>query len=139
MARKRERTRAKDSGKPRKKKVSILTQDKIDYVDWKDADLLRKFMSERAKIRARRVNGNDTQQQKEIAKAIKNAREMALIPYANRIWTQRGGRGRDRGERGDRGDRGDRPPRRDDRAPEGSETEAATTETEVAETAGVES
>lgn len=139
MARKRERTRAKDSGKPRKKKVSILTQDKIDYVDWKDADLLRKFMSERAKIRARRVNGNDTQQQKEIAKAIKNAREMALIPYANRIWTQRGGRGRDRGERGERGDRGDRPPRRDDRAPEGTETEATGVETEVAETAGVES
>ena len=68
-------------------------------------------MSDRAKIRARRVTGNDSQQQKEIARAIKNAREMALLPYANRVTTQRGG-GRDRGERGDRGDRGDRGGRR---------------------------
>ena len=49
-------------------------------------------MSDRAKIRARRVTGNDSQQQKEIARAIKNAREMALLPYANRVTTQRGGR-----------------------------------------------
>lgn len=69
--------------------------------------MLRRFMSDRAKIRARRVSGNDSQQQKEIARAIKNAREMALLPYTNRVTTQRGG-GRDRGERGDRGDRGDR-------------------------------
>ena len=67
--------------------------------------MLRRFMSDRAKIRARRVSGNDSQQQKEIARAIKNAREMALLPYTNRVTTQRGG-GRDRGERGDRGDRG---------------------------------
>ena len=58
-------------------------------------------MSDRAKIRARRVNGNSEQQQREISKAIKNAREMALLPYANRVTTQRGGR------RGDRD--GDRP------------------------------
>ena len=68
-------------------------------------------MSERAKIRARRVTGNDSQQQKEIARAIKNAREMALLPYANRVTTQRGGgRGRDR----DGDDRRDRPPRREE-------------------------
>ena len=57
-------------------------------------------MSDRAKIRARRVTGNDAQQQREIARAIKNAREMALLPYANRITTQRGGGG---GRRDDRG------------------------------------
>jgi small subunit ribosomal protein S18 len=62
-------------------------------------------MSDRAKIRARRVSGNDSQQQKEIARAIKNAREMAILPYTNRVTTQRGG-GRDRGDRGERGDRG---------------------------------
>ncbi len=68
-------------------------------------------MSDRAKIRARRVTGNDAQQQREVARAIKNAREMALLPYTNRVTTQRGG-GRDRGER-DRGlARPDGPPPR---------------------------
>jgi small subunit ribosomal protein S18 len=75
-----------------KKKVSVLTQEKIEYVDYKDVNVLRRFMSDRAKIRARRVTGNDTQQQREIARAIKNAREMALVPYTNRVTTQRGGR-----------------------------------------------
>ena len=92
----------KDAGRRGKKKVSILSQEKIDYVDWKDANLLRRFVSERAKIRARRVNGNDTQQQKLVADAIKVAREMALIPYASRVTTQRSNR--DRGERGGRAD-----------------------------------
>ena len=93
----------KDAGRRGgKKKVSILSQEKIEYVDWKDANLLRRFMSERAKIRARRVTGNDTQQQKLVADAIKVAREMALIPYANRVTTQRSNR--DRGERGGRAD-----------------------------------
>jgi small subunit ribosomal protein S18 len=56
-------------------------------------------MSDRAKIRARRVTGNDAQQQREVAQAIKNAREMALLPYTNRVTQSRtggGGRGRDR-------------------------------------------
>lgn len=89
MARKKPQRKPKDTGKPRKKKVSPLVIDDVDYVDYKDVNLLRRFMSERAKIRARRVTGNDTQQQAEIAKAIKNAREMALLPYANRVVTQR--------------------------------------------------
>jgi len=103
----------KDTGRRMKKKVSILDSEKVEYVDWKDVDLLRRFMSDRAKIRARRVSGNDTQQQREVAKAIKIAREMALLPYSSRVTTQRGGKG-DRRGRGDR-DRGDRPPR--DRPP----------------------
>ena len=85
----------KDTGRRVKKKISILNTEAVEYVDWKDANLLRRFMSDRAKIRARRVTGNDIQQQRDIAKAIKNAREMALIPYTNRVTTQRGGR-RDR-------------------------------------------
>ena len=101
------RGKNKDNARRSKKKISLLTQEKVEYVDYKDVNLLRRFMSDRAKIRARRVSGNDSQQQKEIARAIKNAREMALLPYTNRVTTQRGG-GRDRGERGDRGDRGDR-------------------------------
>jgi small subunit ribosomal protein S18 len=59
-------------------------------------------MSDRAKIRARRVTGNTQQQQSEIAMAIKNAREMALLPYTSRVTTQR--TSRDRGERGPRAD-----------------------------------
>ena len=101
------RGKNKDNARRSKKKVSLLTQEKVEFVDYKDINMLRRFMSDRAKIRARRVSGNDSQQQKEIARAIKNAREMALLPYTNRVTTQRGG-GRDRGERGDRGDRGDR-------------------------------
>jgi small subunit ribosomal protein S18 len=112
------RGKNKDNARRSKKKTSVLNAERIDYVDYKDVNLLRRFMSDRAKIRARRVTGNDSQQQKEIAIAIKNAREMALLPYANRVTTQRGG-GRDRGERGDRGDRGraDGPPPRPDGPP----------------------
>ena len=93
-----------------KRKISILTQEKIEYVDWKDVNLLRRFVSDRAKIRARRVTGNSAQQQRDVAMAIKNAREMALLPYENRVTTQRGGRGGDRRQRDD-----DRRPRDDDR------------------------
>jgi small subunit ribosomal protein S18 len=110
----------KDAGRRGgKKKVSILSQEKIEYVDWKDANLLRRFVSERAKIRARRVNGNDTQQQKLVADAIKVAREMALIPYASRVTTQRSNR--DRGERGERGGRADGPAPRPSGPPPGSD------------------
>lgn len=89
MAKGLKKPKAKDISRRRKKKVSVLTQEGIGYVDWKDINLLRRFMSDRAKIRARQVTGNNQQQQKEIARAIKNAREMALLPYNNRITTQR--------------------------------------------------
>ena len=89
MAKGLKKPKAKDISRCRKKKVSVLTQESIGYVDWKDINLLRRFMSDRAKIRARQVTGNNQQQQKEIARAIKNAREMALLPYNNRITTQR--------------------------------------------------
>ena len=79
----------RDNARRSKKKVSALTIAKVDYVDYKDTDLLRKFVSDRAKIKARRVSGNDARQQRVIARAIKNAREMALIPYTSRVTTQR--------------------------------------------------
>jgi small subunit ribosomal protein S18 len=81
-----------------KKKVSVLNTESITWIDYKDVNLLRRFMSERAKIRARRVTGNSAQQQRAVARAIRVAREMALLPYAVRQVTQRskGGRGRDR-------------------------------------------
>ena len=90
-----------------KKKVCIFCKDHIDWVDYKDVNLLRRFMSDRGKIRARRVSGNCAQHQRDVAVAIKTARELALLPYTQRTVTERGP-GRPRGERGDRGDRGDR-------------------------------
>ncbi|MCC5474444.1 30S ribosomal protein S18 [Streptomyces sp. NPDC059680] len=56
----------------------------ITYVDYKDTDLLRKFISDRGKIRSRRVTHVSRQQQRQIAQAVKNAREMALLPYSSR-------------------------------------------------------
>ncbi len=110
--------KGKDNGRKFKKKISILNAEKVEYVDWKDVNLLRRFVSDRAKIRARRVTGNDVQQQSAIAMAIKNAREMALIPYANRVTTQRGGRG-SRGDR-DGDDRRERRDRSDDSSAQSS-------------------
>jgi len=115
MASKKNRARASKDAAPRKykKKTSALVIEKVDYVDYKDVDLLSRFMSDRAKIRNRRVTGNDVQQQREVAGAIKLAREMALLPYAKRVSTQRtrpprdGRRDRDGDSRGD-GDRGER-------------------------------
>lgn len=86
-----------------KKKQSILSAEKVDWVDYKDVNLLRRFMSERAKIRARRVTGNDQQQQAAVAKAIKLSREMALLPYSVRQVQQRS-KGKGRGDRGERRD-----------------------------------
>jgi len=104
MAKPSPRTKNKDNARRAKKKISLLITERVDYVDWKDVNLLRRFMSDRAKIRARRVTGNNVQQQAEIARAIKNAREMALIPYASRV-TQTRGPKRGDGERGPRRER----------------------------------
>ena len=102
MPKSRPRPKSRDNVRRGKKKVSVLTHKRVEYIDYKDVDLLRRFMSDRGKVRARRVTGNDAQQQRTVARAIKNAREMALLPYANRITTQRGagGRGGPRGEGG---------------------------------------
>lgn len=69
--------------KPRPR-VCHFCKDKIGYVDYKDAALLRRFISDRGKIRARRVTGNCSRHQREVALAVKNAREMALVPYTIR-------------------------------------------------------
>jgi small subunit ribosomal protein S18 len=87
------RAKPKDGGRKPKKKTSILFQERVTYVDYKDVNLLQRFVSDRSKIRARRVSGNDVQQQREVAIAVKNAREMALLPYTKRVATQRGPRG----------------------------------------------
>lgn len=73
---------AKQAPPPRKfkKKACAFCKDNAP-IDYKDVNLLRKYLSDRGKIRARRVTGNCTQHQREVAMAIKNAREVALLPY----------------------------------------------------------
>jgi small subunit ribosomal protein S18 len=66
-----------------KKKVNPLEKDGVAYIDYKDVALLRKFISDRGKIRARRVTGNCVQHQRDVAMAVKNAREVALLPYTS--------------------------------------------------------
>ena len=66
-----------------KKKQNPLKSAGVDRVDYKDVNVLRKFISDRGKIRARRVTGVSVQQQREIARAVKNAREMSLLPYSS--------------------------------------------------------
>ena len=69
--------------KPIKNKANPLRNMPVDKIDYKDTPFLRKFISDRGKIRSRRVTGVSVQQQRAIAKAVKNAREMALLPYTS--------------------------------------------------------
>ena len=74
MTSKKNRARApKEINKKFKKKTSVLVTDKVDFVDYKDVNLLNRFVSDRSKIRNRRVTGNTVQQQRDIANAVKNA------------------------------------------------------------------
>ena len=66
-----------------KAKACAFCKDGVKGIDYKDTNLLRKFISDRGKIRARRVTGNCTQHQRDIAMAVKNAREVALLPYTS--------------------------------------------------------
>ncbi|MDV9172892.1 30S ribosomal protein S18 [Streptomyces sp. W16] len=74
----------KPERKPAKSRRNPLDAAGVTYIDYKDTDLLRKFVSDRGKIRSRRVTGVSAQQQRQLAAAIKNAREMALLPYSTR-------------------------------------------------------
>ena len=87
----------KDLGRRVKKKPCALCRDKVTWVDYKDVPMLRKYMSDRGKIRSRRVTGNCAQHQRALAQAIKTARELVLLPYTQRTVTERPG-----GRRGDR-------------------------------------
>lgn len=76
--------RRSDPRKPLKARPNPLDRAGITSIDYKDTDLLRKFLSDRGKIRSRRVTRVTAQQQRRLARAVKNAREMALLPYAPR-------------------------------------------------------
>jgi small subunit ribosomal protein S18 len=103
MARNNDRDRGtrrapKETGRRTKKKICIFCKEHATWVDYKDVNLLRKFMSDRGKIRARRVSGNCAQHQREVALAIKTARELALLPFTQRTPSERpSGRGPGRG------------------------------------------
>src|SRR3974390_798952 len=87
----------KDTGRRVKKKPCAFCQHGVAYIDYKDLSQLRKYISDRGKIRGRRVSGNCQQHQRDVAEAIKTARELALLPYTQRTVTERrGGRSRDR-------------------------------------------
>src|SRR3954465_21113 len=109
MARNNDRDRrgVKDTRPTRgKPKICIFCAGKVEWIDYKDTNVLRRFTSDRGKLRARRVSGNCSQHQRDVAVAVKTARELALLPYSQRTVIERGP---GRGSRGDR-DR-DRVPR----------------------------
>jgi small subunit ribosomal protein S18 len=82
MARENKRQQMLDKNKMVKTKACAFCKKEVKGLDYKDVNLLRKFISDRGKIRARRVTGNCTQHQRDVAMAVKNAREMALLPYS---------------------------------------------------------
>ena len=92
MARKkgsREERNTKDSKQSllnlrQRKRYCYFCKENIDHIDYKDISLLRKFVSDKGKIRPKRSSGNCVQHQRMIAKAIKRAREIALMPYFTR-------------------------------------------------------
>jgi small subunit ribosomal protein S18 len=79
---KRRRTRPTTGN--RRRKYCYFCKEKIQHVDYKDFNQLRRFTSERAKIRSRRTTGACRRHQRQISVAIRRAREMALLPYSNR-------------------------------------------------------
>jgi small subunit ribosomal protein S18 len=124
-------------------KVCMLCKDRVTHVDYKDSSLLRRFMSERGKIKSRSSTGTCTQHQAAVAVAIKNAREMALLPYVVRTLAgDKGGRGRRGGPGGGRPDRPDGPrpdgPRPDRAAPTAENAEGTDAATVSAATSSPE-
>ena len=72
---------ARPNFRRKRKKVCFFTENNITYIDYKNVDLLRRFVSDRGKILPKRVTGTKAGYQKELSVAIKNARHMALLPF----------------------------------------------------------
>ncbi|PYZ91782.1 30S ribosomal protein S18 [Salipaludibacillus keqinensis] len=68
-------------GRPKRRKVCYFTVNKIKHIDYKDTNLLSKFISERGKILPRRVTGTSAKYQRQLTRAIKRSRTMALLPF----------------------------------------------------------
>jgi small subunit ribosomal protein S18 len=77
-----------------RRKPCPYCKDKIDQVDYKDISALRRFISERGKIRSRRITGACRRHQNQVSRAIKRARELALLPYVAEPANERAGGGR---------------------------------------------
>lgn len=73
--------RDRRDGRGGRRKSCSLCQNKVDYIDYKDVETLRKFVSERGKLRGRGNTGSCRRHQTQIARAVKRAREIALLPY----------------------------------------------------------
>jgi small subunit ribosomal protein S18 len=100
--RQQQRRRGGPSAGPIRKKNCWFCRMKIKEVDWKDANQLRRYVSEKGKIRSRRITGACRRHQRQVAVAVKRAREMALLPYVAEGREERPDGRRDRGDRGDR-------------------------------------
>lgn len=139
------RTPVRDTNRRGKPKICVFCRDHVTWVDYKDVNVLRRFISDRAKIKARRTTGTCTQHQRDVAVAIKTARELALLPYTQRTVSDKAGRDGRGGGRG--GPRGPRPsaeapreadadtagaePADDDAATDGAVTDGAATDGDV--------
>ncbi len=71
----------RDRGRKPKKKICSFCVDKIESIDYKQYDKLKRFMTERGKVLPRRISGNCARHQRQLTRAIKRARIMALLPY----------------------------------------------------------
>ena len=87
---------ASDYARKPRRKYCQFCKDHTTYIDYKDAQGLRKFMTDRGKIKPRRVTGTCAQHQHQLSIAVKRAREMALVPYSVPVVSSRteGRRGR---------------------------------------------
>jgi len=73
-----------DYVRKQKKKYCIFCKERVEYIDYKDVNLLKRFLSDKGKIRPKRTTGNCAQHQRKLSMAIKRAREVALLPYTIR-------------------------------------------------------
>jgi len=126
------RTPVRDTNRRGKPKICVFCRDHVTWVDYKDVNVLRRFISDRAKIKARRTTGTCLQHQRDVAVAIKTARELALIPYTQRTVSDKAG-----GREGRGGRSGPRGPRPGGDAPRDADNAAATSEAPEAEAEAV--
>jgi small subunit ribosomal protein S18 len=109
MARERTQQRKRPGGPAGaiKRRNCFFCKEHIAEIDYKNVNQLRRYISEKGKIRSRRITGACRRHQVQVAQAVKRAREMALLPYVaeGTESSERGGGRRDRGDRGDRGER----------------------------------
>lgn len=84
-SRSRGRSGRRGAMKPRKKRISRLSENGIFFVDFRDTKLLVRYLTEQGKIVPRRTSGNTVQQQRQLSMAIKRARHLALLPFVSDI------------------------------------------------------